>query len=169
MSSETFATAIFLITAVLAAAILVNAFFPIIYSATNTFTSSSHTADQNLRTDIKIINTFSNSAQNPNAKIWIKNVGSARIADVDLNRSDIFIGEPGDFEMAVLKEENETLNDGEWRYTILPTSDDDGYWDPAETLLIEVMSNKIQSEGDAYFQIVLPSGIMRSQIFSPSG
>jgi flagellar protein FlaG len=58
MAAETFTTAMFLITAVIAAAVLINAIFPIVYNMAETFSSSSHAADVRLRTDITIVNTF---------------------------------------------------------------------------------------------------------------
>ncbi|MBN1432157.1 MAG: flagellin [Methanomicrobiaceae archaeon] len=169
MSSETFATAIFLITAIVAAAVLINAFFPIIYQASSTFSESSQSADERLRTDIKIINTFASGASNPNVKLWLKNIGSARIAKNDLNLSDAFFGEEGDFEYLAL-DLSGTLNDGEWKYQVLEETANN-YWDPRETLLIEINSAKTPgSSGQyVYFQFVLPSGIAVSNTFTTSG
>lgn len=166
MSSETFATAIFLITAVVAAAILVNAFFPVIYSATSTFTQSSQSADERLRTDIKIINAFS-PTDGSATKIWIKNVGSIRIADTDIEASDIFFGQPGDFDVLVYT--SGTPSAGEWTFTI---REDEaiGYWNTGETLQLEmkpvITSPLPASGGEVYFQFVLPTGIAVSTTYS---
>ena len=169
MSSESFTTAIFLITAVIAAAVLVNAFFPIIYSATTTFTSTSHIADERLRTDIKIVNSYASSVPNPNiAKIWIKNVGTTRIADTKLNKSDVYIGVPGDFEFAILTPGGS--GSPEWEYDIIDIDSANGYWDQGETLCITARSSKIPGTGeDVYFQFVLPSGIVCTTTFTSSG
>jgi len=172
MSSESFTTAIFLITAVIAAAVLVNAFFPIIYSATTTFTSTSHIADERLRTDIKIVNSFASSVPDPNiAKIWMKNVGTTRIADTKLNKSDVYIGAPGDFEFAILNPGGSGSNPSEWEYEIIEIGSANGYWDQGETLYIEARSSKIpDTEGEVvYFQFVLPSGIVCTTTFTSSG
>lgn len=163
MSSDTFTTAIFLITAVVAAAVLVNAFFPVIYTATDTFTKSSHTADDRLRTDIKIVNTFADSGTGT-AKIWIKNVGSVRIADNSIENSDVFIGIPGNFEIVSLDPSGPDGND--WNYEIV--GDTNEYWDGGETLRIDIESDLIPAgSGDVvYFHIVLPNGITRTQEFT---
>ncbi|MBN2733282.1 MAG: flagellin [Methanomicrobiaceae archaeon] len=166
MSSETFATAIFLITAIVAAAVLVNAFFPIIYQASSTFSESSSSADERLRTDIKIINTFANS---PDAKIWIKNIGSARIGTNSINMSDLFIGAEGDFSIATL-DLSGSLDNNEWSYRIIQT-DENSYWDPRETLEITVESTSIPSGSGnyVYFSFALPNGVSISQTFTTSG
>jgi len=166
MSSETFATAIFLITAVVAAAILVNAFFPVIYSATSTFTQSSQSADERLRTDIKIINAFS-PTDGSATKIWIKNVGSIRIADTDIEASDIFFGQPGNFDVLVYT--SGTPSAGEWTFTIRE-DEGIGYWNTGETLQLEMKpvttSPLPASGGEVYFQFVLPTGIAVSTAYS---
>lgn len=168
MSSETFATAIFLITAIVAAAVLINAFFPIIYQASSTFTESSQSADERLRTEIKVINTFASGTSDPDAKIWIKNIGTARIAKNDLNISDVFFGQEGDFEYLTL--DLSGISNGEWRYQILEETTNN-YWDPRETLLVEINSAKTpgSSAQYVYFQMVLPSGVSVSKTFTTSG
>ncbi|HUU75712.1 MAG TPA: flagellin [Methanoregulaceae archaeon] len=155
MSSETIVTALFLISAVVAAGVLISAIFPAIYRTSETFGSVSHEADVKMRTDIKIVNFF---ASGNDAKIWLKNVGTARISTNELDESDIFIGEPGDFERQAL--------DG--LYTLEGTPNN--YWDPGETLNITVTSSYLPgvSGSDVYFAIVLSNGVRRSEEFTSS-
>ncbi len=157
MSSETFTTAIFLITAIVAAAILVNAFFPVIYSATSTFTESSHSADQRLRTDLKIIEKDSSS--DGSSKIWIKNVGSIRIGDTEIASSDVYFGIPGNFDY-MLYTPGGPSTPGEWAFDIRENVKNE-YWDPGETLEItlKVDASTFSSGEYAYFQFVLPNGV----------
>jgi flagellar protein FlaG len=42
MSSETITTALFLITAVIAAGVLINAVYPVVYNMAGTFSSTTH-------------------------------------------------------------------------------------------------------------------------------
>ncbi len=164
MSSDTITTALFLIAAVVAAAVLINAMFPVIYTMSGTFTTSSREADERLRTDIKIINTYAHSGS---AQVWIKNVGTKRIAAEEINRSDVFIGAPTDFESVPKKVGS--LGGNGWDYVIL--EDDNRYWDNAETLHLTVESSRIPTNrGDiVYFQFVSLSGTVRSIEFSASG
>jgi archaeal flagellar protein FlaG len=152
MSSETIVSALFLISAVVAAGVLINSVFPIISRTTETFGSVSHSTDTQMRTDIKIVNTYANSTK---ATIWLKNVGSERIAANDLDQSDIFIGSSGDFERFSLAGHYQILEGG------------NNFWDPGETMSIDITSNKIPPAGNTgYFAIVLPNGVKRSVEFT---
>lgn len=164
MSSDTFTTALFLIASIVAAAVLINAVFPVIYTMTGTFSSSSHEADQRLRTDFKIINTYAGTS---GTDIWIKNLGTNRISSAEINQSSVFIGAPGDFE-SIAKKTGDLGGNG-WDYVIL--DDTNAYWDQAETLHISVESDKIPtSNGEVvYFQFVSGKGVARSIEFTASG
>ncbi|MCU0632819.1 MAG: flagellin [Methanolinea sp.] len=156
MSSETIVTALFLISAVIAAGVLINAIFPAIYRTADTFGSVSHEADTKMRTDFKIVNTF---AQKPEAKIWLKNVGSARLHVNDIDIADIFIGSVNNFERFSLS--------GHYDKEELQNN----YWDPGETLSITVSSSLIpESDGEnmVYVAVILPNGVRRSEEFPPS-
>jgi flagellar protein FlaG len=149
MSSETIVTALFLIAAVVAAGVLINAVFPVISRTTETFGSVSHSADNQIRTDIKIVNYF---AKTPAAEIWLKNIGSSRISSSELDESDVFIGEVGNFTRSSLIGHYD-LDVGQW-------------WDPGETLHITLSSGNVPAAGGmAYFAIVLPNGVKRSVEF----
>jgi len=163
MSSETIVTAIFLITAVVAAGVLTSQIFPAIYTMSGSVSSSTQKADQTMRTDIAIVNTFANASHY--AQVWLKSTGSSRINLADLDMSTIFIGAPGDFETVP---KNDLLTDG-WTYEILPLDDSNNYWDPMETLHITIRSGKIPATPNmAYFQIVLYDGTKRSEEFTVS-
>jgi len=168
MSSETFTTAIFLITAIVAAAILVNAFFPVIYSATSTFTESSQSTDERLRTDIKIVNAYTES--DGDSKIWIKNIGSMRVADTDISSSDVYFGVPGNFDYLIYTTDS-TPASGEWNYTIREDAGTPNeYWDSGETLEIALTGDAASlTTGEyAYFQFVLPNGVSDSTQYTVS-
>jgi flagellar protein FlaG len=157
MSAETFTTAMFLITAVIASGVLINAVFPVVYTMVGTFSSASHDSDDRLRTDFKIIATY---AKTGSGQVWLKNIGSTRIADTDVLKSDVFCGAVGDFER---------LNYGTgWTGTLSDVNDND-FWDPGETLEVTMTSAKIPSSGNiVYFQFVLPNGVWRSMEFTAS-
>ncbi|MEI6292886.1 MAG: flagellin [Methanomicrobiales archaeon] len=152
MSSETIVTALFLIAAVVAAGVLINAIFPVISRTTETFGSVSHTADTQIRTDIKIVNEFANSSE---SQIWLKNIGTARIPKNDLDDSDIFFGNSGNFGVVS-------------GAALYPLGSNPGWWNPGETLLVVIKQNQVPpsrwpSSGNmTYFAIVLPNGVKRS-------
>lgn len=158
MASETFSTAMFLIAAIIASAVLINAAFPVIYTMTGTFSSSAKDADTRIKTDVRIVNTFANTSGY--AQIWIKNVGRSRIGITELEGADIFVGAPGDFERVAR---------GSWSFEVL--DDSNNYWEYGETLHISIQSGKIPGESGetVYFQFTLPSGVMRSTEFTVGG
>jgi len=164
MSSESIVTALFLISAVIAAGVLISAIFPAIYRTADTFGSVSHEADVQMRTDIKIVNYYY-PVSGENAIIWLKNVGTYRIGTLELDESDIFIGQPGSFYRF-------SLYDGVDRY-YEPVELTNNFWDQGETLTITIPINDIPSDyrpvsaGDpVYFAIVLSNGARRSIEFN---
>ncbi|MGB8219264.1 MAG: flagellin [Methanoregula sp.] len=163
MSSETITTALFLITAVIAASVLIAAIFPVIYQMAGTFSSASHTADQNIRTDFKIISSNVDTTTTPPVVyIWMKNVGSAQIPYSDItSHSDVLCGNVGSFGRLTY---GTTPSSGYWQAD-LSDMNSNNYWDPGETLEIIAEPPSLNSDNDVYFQFVLPDGIWRSTQF----
>jgi flagellar protein FlaG len=154
MSAETFTTAMFLITAVIAAGVLINAVFPVVYTMAGTFQSATHESDQRLRTDFKIVTTFANSTT---ANVWMKNIGSQRIPNSDILRSDVFCGPSENYGRV-----------SDWTFTIFDLNGNND-WDPGETLQISVRPPSMPAKGNlVYFQFILPDGIWRSIEFNVS-
>jgi archaeal flagellar protein FlaG len=165
MSAETFTTAMFLITAVIAAGVLVNAVFPVVYNMAGTFSSATHESDERLRTDFKIV-TYTATSGNPGtANIWIKNIGSSRIPMSDFtNRSDVFCGGVGNFKRLVWTSTG-TETDS-WTNLNYDVNNNDS-WDPGETIQVTART-LIPSNNAVYFQFILPSGVYRSIEFNPA-
>jgi len=166
MSAETFTTAMFLITAVIAAGVLINAVFPVVYTMAGTFQSATHESDQRLRTDFKIVTSF---ARSPTVQVWMKNIGSQRIPLSSINQSDVFCGPVGNFGRLTYRYVLPgSLASGEWTET-LSDLNSNNYWDPGETLQVTAKPSTMPASGNmVYFQFVLPSGIWRSNEFTVS-
>ncbi|AGB02543.1 hypothetical protein [Methanoregula formicica] len=163
MSAETFTTAMFLITAVIAAGVLVNAVFPVVYNMAGTFSSATHESDERLRTDFKIV-TYTAQKSGTNANIWLKNIGSSRISMSDFtNRSDVFCGEVGKFQRLTWVSSNPTS--GQWT-NVNYDSNNNNYWDPGETIQVTAYTT-IPPNNAVYFQFILPSGVYRTVEFNP--
>jgi len=169
MSAETFTTAMFLITAVIAGGVLINAVFPVVYNMASTFSSATHESDQRLRTDFKIVTYYASSSGY--AQVWMKNIGSSRVPLIDITeRSDVFCGAVGDFDHLTYAASGQ--NAGTWTVDFNQAQYDtntNNYWDPGETIKITAYTSKISSPGTmVYFQFVLPDGIWRSTEFTAS-
>jgi archaeal flagellar protein FlaG len=153
----------FLIAAIIAAGVLINAVFPVIYTLSGTISSSSHDVDERLRTDVKIVATYA-SASAGTAEIWLKNVGKSRISTGEIDKADVFLGAQGNF--ARLQRATE-LGSETWIYSVM--EDANGYWDPGETLHISAQTSKIPGYGNVvYFQFVLTTGLSRIDEFTAS-
>lgn len=161
MSSETFTTAMFLITSIIAAGVLINAIFPVVYTMAGTFASSSHDSDQRMRTDFRVVTTYCNPVSG-GATVWMKNIGSARLAAPEVAKSDLFFGKVGSFSRMVYNETPGVLNG--WNYQV--EDDTNGYWDQGETLRIDTKVTPVEIGEMMYFQFVLPDGVSRTEQFS---
>lgn len=154
MSAETFTTAMFLITAVIAAGVLINAVFPVVYTMASTFQSATYESDQRLRTDFKLVTSVANSTY---VNVWMKNTGSQVVPNTDILRSDVFAGPTGDYGRI-----------SDWTFTIFDLNGNNN-WDPGETLQISARPSTMPASGNpVYFQFILPNGIWRSTEFNVS-
>jgi len=172
MSAETFVNALFLITAVVAAGILITAVLPIIWNMAGTFSTASHESDTRMRTDFKIVTTYASGATDV-GKVWIKNIGTQRIGVSELQLADIFFGPQESFGRLTRQDPNPDIgtdpNQGYWSFYIV-SGNSDTYWDPGETLEIHAYSSNDFASGNyVYFQFVLPNGVWRSSEFTASG
>lgn len=162
MTSETFVTAIFLITAIIAAGVLVSAVFPSIYRASETFVAGSHEMDERMRTDIAIVNTVMN--ESGTAYIWIKNTGVNPIGESLIPRFDVFMGKTG--QVRRIEYTSGSPGKNEWTHKLYDDNNN-GLWDRGETLEIIAHNPQVVSEGDRItFQIVLPNAVRRNIDFT---
>jgi flagellar protein FlaG len=168
MSADTFTTALFLITAVIAAGVLIGAIFPVVYQMAGTFSSAGHASDQQIRTDFKVVLAVVN--RSGVAQVWMKNTGSVQIPDSDIKKSDVICGDATNFNLLSLSPSG-SLSPGQWTYT-LSDLNSNKYWDPGETLEIDALpstSSPLNMQGGPnYFQFTLPNGIWRSDQFTAS-
>ena len=173
MASEVFVSAMLLITAVVASAILIAAVFPVVWTMVSTFSSASHDTDTRMRTDFKIVTTFANSTiplvRNGGwAKIWIKNIGTTRIGVDEIDKSDVIVGLVGNMNRATLTTDWEPNVDNTWNYQLIDNNLN-GLWDTGETLEIVAAKTEFTDDGlPVYFQFVLPNGVYRSAEFTTS-
>lgn len=175
MSAESITTALFLITAVVASAVLISAVYPVIQTMAGTFSSSTHESDVRIRTDVKIIATFASSSEAPGiARVWMKNIGTERISRSHIKKADVFCGPAGNFDhlayRSVEPDELHTLQNGQWTEDFGAAYDLNGneYWDPGETLKITARTTIPATGNMVYFQFALPNGVWRSNEFTAS-
>ncbi len=167
MSAETITTALFLITAVVASAVLISAVFPVIQNMAGTFSSTTHESDVRIRTDFKIIATYA-SESTGTAQVWMKNIGSERIGLAGIQQADVFCGAVGSFDH--LAHTSGTLGNNQWIEDFSSEYDlnNNQFWDPGETLKVTAKTTIPSSGSKVFFQFALPSGTWRSIEFTVS-
>ena len=183
MASETFVSAMLLVTGVVAASILIVAVLPMIWGMVGTFSSASAATDKTMRTDFKIVTTYAKITSGSgyltcsNVSVWIKNIGTTRISANDLKLSDVVVGKSDSFYRATLSTNTPpwpaaratSSNYQTWYYYIYDVGTINNIWEPGETLQIDTFAKDATTSGTAvYFQFTLPSGVSRSAEFTTS-
>ncbi len=163
MASETFEVAIFMVTAVVAAVILVSAIFPIVNEATGTFTQTAAGADSQERTKLTIVNTY---LSGNDLKVWLKNTGTSRISVTDLKKANFFGGSETVY--TIYGRVDSEPSNNQWAYSIV--SGDTEYLNIGDTLEITACGSfPTASSGNyAYVSFVLPNGVRVSETFAPN-
>ena len=166
MSAETITTALFLITAVVASAVLINAVYPVISNMAGTFSSTTHESDVRIRTDFKIIATSATQTAGT-AQVWMKNIGTERISLSEIQRADVFCGKVGSFDHLAYTSGSPGNNQWTAEFGSGYDLNANGFWDSGETLKVTAKTS-ISSGDNIYFQFALPNGIWRSNEFTAS-
>ncbi|MBN1167121.1 MAG: hypothetical protein JXA44_08330 [Methanospirillaceae archaeon] len=168
MASEAISSALFIIGGVVAASVLLSAIFPVIFNAGQTFGTVAHGADEKMRTDFAIVNTFSayssTPANNQYAQVWLKNTGSNAISIYDIEKSDVFIGSTSS--ITNLPYDNELPLES---FSITITGGDN-VWNIGETVQLDIRTDKINLSRDdiVYFSFVLPNSVRKTITFTKS-
>jgi len=186
MASETFVSAMMLITGVVAASILIVAVLPMIWGMVGTFSSASAATDRSMRTDFKIVTTYAKYTavglpppqSGAAATVWMKNVGTSRIGYKEIDAADVYFGRSDNFGRGTLMSPNYSALDKSsttairWNFFIRETTGvgTAGTWEPGETLEVNAFfpySSSLIGQ-PMYFQLTLPSGVSRSSEFTSS-
>jgi flagellar protein FlaG len=166
-----------LITGVVAAAILIVAVLPVVWSMVGTFSSASAETDARMRTDFKIVTTYAcgSATCSPRyvAKVWMKNIGTNKIGESEIQRSDVLAGTTTNFMRPTYYSSPCPPTSGaRWCYILSEPSGSNGFWDPGETLEIDAwpyigLNNIITGPNlNVYFQFILPNSVWRTEEFT---
>ncbi|MGV8109086.1 hypothetical protein [Methanospirillum sp.] len=162
MASEAISSSIMIIGAVLGAAVLITAILPAIFSAGDTFGTVSSSAEQKLKTDFRIVNTY--TAGGTTVQVWMKNVGNNRISKYDLEKSDVFLG-IDTYYGRIGYDGSDPYEDQSFYFTI--SGSDSTYWDIGETVEIYITNTgHVIGDNNVLFTFSLPNSIRRTITFS---
>jgi len=143
-------TTFLIIVSVVCAVLVFNAVYPAVIQSSHAMVSMKSRVDDRLKSQIEIIHATGKTTDS-NAFVWVKNVGSLRIAPVE--SCDVFFGPEGNF--------SRLSYGGGWSYDV----ENDNQWNPTATLKITITSTI--SSGTRYFvKVVTPNGISDEDYFS---
>jgi archaellum component FlaG (FlaF/FlaG flagellin family) len=148
-----FVTAFLVIAGVISAVFAFNAIYPAIVQSSDAMTSMERRMDERLKSQIEIIHAARSGSD---ALIWVKNVGSVRLAPPEA--SDLFFGPQGNFARI-------PYGTGltHWEYVV----ENGDEWNPTATLKITVVNYAFSGPGARYFvKFVLPNGVDHEYFFS---
>lgn len=146
-------TTFLIIVSVVCAVLVFNAVYPAVIRSSYAMTSMTIRVDDRLKSQIEIIHA-TGDAVNDEAYVWVKNVGSLRIAAVE--RCDVFFGPEGDFARIPYGS-----GASYWTYEV----ENDNEWVPTATLKITITSTI--SSGIRYFvKVAIPNGVSDEDYFS---
>ncbi len=145
-------TTVFMIIASVVCAILVfNSLYPAVIRSSDAMTSMTIRVDDRLKSQIEIIHA---AGDGNDALVWVKNVGSLRIAAVE--RCDVFFGPEGNFARIP-----HGSGDPHWTYEV----ENDDEWKPTATLKITIHYGSSLS-GRYFVKVSIPNGISDEYYFS---
>ena len=161
MSEAAITTAIITIACVICAVMLISAIYPTMHRATSSVITTSAKLGERIETSVEIIAEANETSYE---YVWVKNTGSSQLAPSDIECSDIFFGETGNFQR--LSYDADLAPAPCWNYSIENDNNGNGRWDTGETVKITINCSSNIGSGDYYFKIVLYNGVSDEDTFS---
>lgn len=159
MSGEAISSSILLIGAAVGAAFLIVAILPAIFSAGDTFGTVASSAQNKMKTDFQIVNTYAHvtGSDIDSVQVWMKNVGANQISIYDIAKSDVFLGTSN----AIVHYTNTSSPKFEYY-----TTSSNNYWNIGDTLEINIPSLALDQNSVLSFTFTLPNSVRRTTSFS---
>ncbi len=135
-----------------------NSVYPMVNRSSQAMVSMADTIDDRMKSRINIVHVAS-SSDRQTVYVWIKNVGSSRI--ININESDLFFGQEDDFSRIPYVDD---AGGGypRWEYTI----ENDTEWLSSATLKITISYDADPGAGTYFIKFIIPNGISDEYYFS---
>ena len=135
-----------------------NSVYPMVNRSSHAMVSMADTIDERMKSRINVVHA-ANTANRTSVYLWIKNVGSARI--VDIEEMDVFFGQESDFER-VPYTDDAAGGYPQWSYSL----ENDTEWLTSATCKITIEYSSDPGAGTYFAKIVIPNGISDEYYFS---
>jgi hypothetical protein len=150
---KTIVTAFLVIAGVVSAVFFFNSLYPAIVQSSEAMTGMERRIDERMKSEIEVIHATRAGGE---ALVWVKNVGSVRIAPPDA--VDVFFGPEGNFTRIPYGS-----GTPHWTYSVENATE----WTPTATLRVTISGYTFGGAGTRYFvKVVLPSGVSDETFFS---
>ena len=151
-------TALLIVAGVVCMIFVFNSVYPMVNRSSQAMVSMAEQVDERMKSRINIVHA-ANSADRKSVYVWVKNVGTQRIVEID--QSDLFFGQEDNFERIPY-----TGDAGgsypHWSYGI----ENDTEWKTSATVNITISYDTDPGAGTYYIKMVIPNGISDEYYFS---
>ena len=151
-------TVLLIVAGVVCMIFVFNSVYPMVNRSSQAMVSMAEQVDERMKSRINIVHA-ANSADRTSVYIWVKNVGTQRIVDID--ESDLFFGPSENFSRVPYVDDAEGSYP-RWDYGI----ENDTEWQTSATVNITVSYDTDPGTGTYYMKMVIPNGISDEYYFS---
>lgn len=152
-------TALLIISSVIGAVALTNAFLPAVNRGSGAILASSAAVAERVKTEVSIV--FAAGVPTPNeARFWAKNVGTQEITAI--NQSDLFLTTPVEIKSIPFNASCATAAPECWSFTFEGGAT---AWSRTATIKVTVRLNTLPT-GQYAIKFVVPNGVSAEKVFS---
>jgi hypothetical protein len=135
-----------------------NSVYPMINRSSQAMVSMAEQVDERMKSRISIVHA-ANSENRTLVYLWIKNVGTQRIVNVE--GSDLFFGLENNFERIAYAGDAPTTYP-QWTYIV----ENDAEWEISATIKVTISYSNNQTAGTYFAKFIIPNGIYDEFYFS---
>jgi hypothetical protein len=151
-------TALLIIAGVVCMIFVFNSVYPMINRSSQAMSSMAETVDERMKSRINIVHA-ANSANRTEVYLWVKNVGTQRILDVQ--ESDLFFGLENNFDRIPYVGDAAGAKPN-WNFQLV----NDEEWGTSATVKITITYNSDPGVGTYFTKFIIPNGISDDFYFS---
>jgi len=151
-------TALLIIAGVICIMFVFNSVYPAVNRSSAAMVSMAEKMDERMKCRINIVHA-ANSADRKTIYLWVKNVGTLRIVNID--ETDVFFG-PSDNFSRIPYVDDAGGSYPQWSYTL----ENDTEWLTGATLKITITYDSDPGAGTYFAKVVIPIGISDEYFFS---
>ncbi len=144
-------TALLIIAGVVCMIFVFNSVYPMVNRSSQAMVSMAEQVDERMKSRVSIVHGTSNAGRTE-VYLWIKNVGTQRITNID--DCDLFFGQETDFDR-IPYTDDAGGSYPQWSYEIENATE----WGTSATIKITITYSSDPGSGTYYAKFIIPNGI----------